>query len=143
MCRACIQICAHIRYPIAICRKRVGRTAEKNTKTVHTEHKLGSTRRTMALLAFPGKSSPNIPCNAVRTRNLSNLIFMVRAILVVDWTLEINYLPIYLPIYLIPIYLSSEARVRVQCVHHSATPPLPSPNAKLGFRLRRADTREI
>ena len=58
VCTARTQICAYVKDPIFICRKRVGFTAGgmENTETVHTGTKKMGTAA-LWLLTFPGESS--------------------------------------------------------------------------------------
>ena len=66
------KVCAHVKDPISICRKRVG--GMENTKTLHTgvKEKLGSA--VLWLFAFPGGKQPEFTMHCIGTRKLSNPI---------------------------------------------------------------------
>ena len=64
VCTAGTQMCAHVKDPISICRKRVDLTAGgMKTRKLHTG-KISWVARELWQLAFPGESSPNCPCIA-------------------------------------------------------------------------------
>ena len=79
-------ICADVKDPIPICRKRVGLTdgrlktpkhctqGKKDALKNKTKTKKNLRNTVLWLLAFPEESSPNFPCVTIRTRNLSNLM---------------------------------------------------------------------
>ena len=86
-------ICAHVKDPISICRKRVGLTAGGMKTRKHVLHtrkkKLGSA--VLWLFTFPGESSPKFPCIAlgqerypIKIKSLILHMFLLKIL----WTLD-------------------------------------------------------
>ena len=90
MCTARTHICAHVKDPISICRKRVGLTAGgmKTRKHCVQEEKekkkkmLGSA--VLWLLAFPGGKQPEFAVHCTGTRKLSSNLLLLLLLLLIN-----------------------------------------------------------